>query len=147
MSDWRSKFQIALQADGLNAMRPLSELIVAEPNRAPYQSYTRSPGKNGLGHNVRMGFPTCRWEWDALPQTDIDVLQQYEMQNVYIRTETEIGVVRQFRYFACYLQPLIYGDINRRVAVEGNDGLRQKRPVTLEFYGLVEEFGIVDSFH
>lgn len=146
MNDWISKFQIALQTVGFNAMRPLSELVLAEPNRAPYQDFTRVVGKNGMGHNLRMGFPTCRWEWDWLPQTDIDVLQGYEAQNVYIRTETDTGAVRRFRYFACYLQPLVLGAIDRRVGVDGNDGLRQKRPVTLEFYGLVPEEGIVDSF-
>lgn len=148
MSTWLSKFKICLQSDGLNALRPLSELIIAEPNRAPFLEYTRIVGKNGAGHNITDGFPTCRWEWNELPQTDIDVLQGYSAQDVYIQTEVNTGVPRQFRIYACYAQPLIYGDINRRVAYDGaNDGLRQRRPVAMEFFGLVDQTIQVSSFN
>lgn len=136
---WLSKFQLALEADGVNALRPLSELILADPSRAAYQSFTRVVGKNGAGHTLRVGFPTCAWVWDWLPQVDIDILRGYEAQDVLIRTETDEGATRAFKIFACYAQPLIFGDIDARVAfAERDDGIRQRRGVTLEFFGLVE---------
>lgn len=147
MADWKSKFQIALQTDGFNAMRPLSDLIIAEPNTVFFQEYTRILGKNGMGQQLRGGFPIARWEWDWLPQTDIDVLKRYEAQNVYLRTETNAGVVRRFQYFAGYAQFLQLGEIDRRVAHDGpNDGIRQRRAVNWEFNMLAPEMEITDSF-
>ena len=143
---WLSKFRICLQSDGIAAMRPLSDLILAEPNRALYQPFTNIVGKNGIGHNVEAGFPFARWEFDWLPQTDIDVLQGYEARDVFIQTEVQTGVIRQFRVFACYAQRLVLGEINRRVAYDGQDGLRQRRPVTMEFYGLVDHTIEISSF-
>ncbi len=140
MQNWLSKFQIALEADGVNGLRPLSDLILADPSRSPYQPFTRNVGKNGRGHNLRMGFPTCAWVWDWLPQTDIDILRGYEAQDVYIRTETDEGATRAFKIFLCYAQPLTLGDIETRIAfAERDDGIRQRRAVTLEFFGLIEQ--------
>lgn len=141
MINWISKFKLARAADGVGALQPLSALILAEPNRAPYQQFTRTVGKNGVGANVRVGFPMVSWLWNWLPQTDIQVLQGYEAQDVYIATETDTGVTaRAYRIFACYAQPLVLGDIDRRIAYDGpNDGLRQRRPVSWEFTSLVEQ--------
>lgn len=140
MSLWISKFKICLASAGVNMQRPLSELVIAEPTRAPYKPYAQIFGRNGQGHQLRGGFPTCSWIWDNLPQTDIDVLQGFEAQDVYITTETDTGARRAYLTFACYAQPLLLGDAERRVAYdEPSDGMRQQRPCTMEFFGLIEQ--------
>lgn len=137
-NSWTSKFKICLETDGVNGLRPLSELICADPSRVFYKTFTSVAGKNGVGQEVEMGFPVARWTWDWLPQTDIDTLQQFERQNVYIETETENGVTREFRIFVCYLQRLRLGEMNQQVAHDGrDDGLRQRRSVEAEFSQLV----------
>lgn len=137
-TSWVSKFMIALASDGAALMRPLSELVVAEPSVTGYRPFTSVAGKNGLGHVLRIGFPVESWQWNWLPQTDIDILRNYEAQNVIIQTETDEGAsVRVFKIFSCYCQPLVLGPINRKVAWGVLDGARQKRPVTMEFAQLV----------
>lgn len=148
MSRWISKFQIGLQSDGFSSLKRLSDLIIADPNTVSFLEYTRIVGKNGMGQQLRVGFPIARLGWTWLPQIDIDTLKRYEGQDVYLRTETNEGALaRRFRYFAGYAQFLQLGAIDRRVAHDGpNDGIRQRRAVTWEFNMLIPELGITDSF-
>lgn len=138
MSNWMSKFKICLASDGTGALQPLSDLLCADPSRVFYKAFATVAGKNGLGQEVEMGFPVARWSWDWLPQHEIDLLQGYEQQNVYIVTETETGVTREFQRFVCYLQRLRLGEMEQQVAHDGrDDGLRQRRSVEAEFSQLV----------
>lgn len=132
-NDWISKFKICLQSAGVGALRPLSDLIIAEPSRVVYKPFTTVVGKNGVGRNVPMGFPVISWAWDWLPQNDIEQLRQFEEQDVYIETETDSGVSREFKIFAAYAQPFVLGDAERRIARDGADAFREKRALTMEF--------------
>lgn len=132
--DWISKFKLALAADGVNALRPLNELVIADPTTPVFSPFAEIAGRDNLGREIETGLPTARWTWDWLPQTDIDVLQGYEKQYVYVTTVTERGVTREFKTYYAYMQRLRLGDIGTSVAFDGpNDGLRQRRSVEVEF--------------
>lgn len=139
MNDWLSKFQIAKVADGVDALTPLSDLIVAEPNAYAFQRFRRVVGRNGVGANVRVGFPFAVSTWRWLPQQDIDILQEYEAQELYVRCETDTGVTsRDYQIFRCYAQPLELGETDRNVGFDApDDGLRQRRPVSWEWSSMV----------
>lgn len=139
MPTWTSKFQIALQADGVNALRPLSELILADPNTYQFFEYRSVVGRNGLGVEVPMGFPYALLTWTELPQQDIDILNRYAGQFVIVRAETNEGVTaRAYTVFSGYAQRLQLGAPPRRIAFDGQDGLRQRRSVSWEWSQLVE---------
>lgn len=132
--DWLSKLQLTLQASGVAQLRPLSDLVVADPNTVLFFTHVQVLGRNGNGKELEMGFPSIIWRWDWLPQTDIDILQGYERNLVYVRTETLTGTLRAHVIYQAYMQRLRLGP-PRPAAWDHNpsDGFRQKRPVEIEF--------------
>lgn len=142
--NWLSKLQLCLQTDGVSALRPLSDLVLADPTLITFQPFSTVIGKNGEGEELEMGFPVIKWQWNWLPQTDIAVLQGYERKRVYVRTETQTGTIRRFKVYAAYLQRLRLGDPIVAAYDGPPDGVRQKRSVEAEFSQGVE-FSVAGS--